>query len=208
MENEPIVAKIWLEKASTLERYKEDPEGSYSRYAGLYPEYGKIVCIAIGYWDSVEDKWKIEHFDDEDSSEKELLLEFGRRINKDFDNFVLTGFNIKNFDMPFVYRRFLANGIMPPFSFDMCDKKPWDVRAYDLYKTWSDSNTIYGMCNFELVCNLMGVPSSKEGDVIGSSVSSEYFLGNIRDIVSYCRRDVHSSIKLAIAFSPEKLIEP
>ncbi len=206
--NEPEISKIWLEKASNHDRYKDDPEGSYEKFAGLHPEYGKIVCISIGYWDPVDEKWKIEHFDDENSSEKELLWEFCRRVNKDFDAFVPTGFNIKNFDIPYIYRRLLVNHILPPFNFDLCDKKPWEIKCYDLYKTWSDNNSIYGMCNFDLVCNLMGVPSPKQGNVIGASVSKEYYMGNIKEISLYCRRDVHASIKLAVSFAPEKLEDP
>lgn len=207
-ENEPEISKIWIEKASTLEKFKHDPEKSYEQFSGLYPEYGKIVTIAFGYWDPIHEKWAVEHLDTEECTERELLWKFACRINKDFSNHILCGFNIKNFDMPYVFRRCLVNKILPPPAFDMCDKKPWEIRAYDLFRVWSEGTTLYGLTNFDLVCTLMGVPSPKDGSVVGSTVSENYFKGNISEISVYCRKDVSASIKLAIAFTPEKLEEP
>lgn len=207
-ENEPEISKIWVEKASALEKFKHDPEKSYEQYSGLYPEYGKIVTIAFGYWDPINEKWTVEHLDTEECTERELLWEFSRRVNKDFSNHILSGFNIKNFDMPYVFRRCLINKILPPPSFDICDKKPWEIRAYDLFRVWSEGTTLYGLTNFDLVCTLMGVPSPKDGNVVGSTVSENYFKGNINEISVYCRKDVSASIKLALAFTPEKLEEP
>jgi DNA polymerase elongation subunit (family B) len=207
-EKEPEIAKIWVDKASTLERYKEDPQKAYEQYSGLYPEYGKIISIAFGYWDALSEKWKIEHYDIESSTEKEMLWQFAIRINRDFKNFILGGFNIKNFDIPYVFRRMLINRILPPACFDIGDKKPWEVRAHDLFRIWSEGNTLYGMINFDLVCNLMDIPSPKDGDVVGNTVSKNYFEGNISEITVYCRKDVQASIRLAMSFAPEKLEEP
>lgn len=207
LEQEPVVADIWLEKGSMMDKFKHDPKGFYETNAGLYPEYGKIICISFGYWDASDKKWKIESLDESTTNEKEMLFEFGRRLNTDFRNHVLSGYNIKNFDIPYVYRRMLANKILPPSQIDNGDKKPWEVRAYDLYRTWTESSGIVGMCNFELVCTLMGVPSSKGGSVKGKYVSKAYYEGRIQEISEYCERDVEASIKLAIEFSAEKLEE-
>lgn len=207
LKENPIVANIWLEKASQSERYKSNPEGFYNTHSGLYPEYAKIVTISFGYWDSSDNKWKIEHLDIKDISERDMLYEFARRLNTDFRNHIIAGFNIKNFDMPFVYRRMIVNKIMPPTHFNNFEKKPWEVKGYDLYRVWLDSNALSGMCNFELICNLMGVPSSKEGEVKGKDVTNAYYSGKIDQISEYCRRDVQASIKLAMAFSLEKLEE-
>lgn len=206
--NESGIANIWLEKASQSEKYKSDPKEAYEKYAGLYPEYGKVVCICFGYWDIETDKWAIEEMSIEDSSEEDMLEEFAARINKDFRNHILSGFNIKNFDIPYLYRRMLVHGILPPGSLDLCEKKPWDIKAYDLYKVWSDSGSINGMCSFELVCLLMGIQSPKDGEVNGKNVSDAYFNGDISNIVKYCRKDVLASIKMGVMFCSDVLKEP
>jgi uncharacterized protein YprB with RNaseH-like and TPR domain len=119
----------------------------------------------------------------------------------------LAGFNIKKFDVPFVYRRMLTHKILPPIQFDTWDKKPWEIISLDLLRVWSELNTINGMCTFDLVCNLMGVESPKSGEVKGSNVKENYFEGNIEELVKYCRKDVQASIRLAMAFAHEKLVE-
>jgi DNA polymerase elongation subunit (family B) len=205
---EPVVADIWLEKGSMMEKFKSDPKGFYETNAGLYPEYGKIICISFGYWDASEKKWKIETLDESNMTEREILFEFGKRLNTDFINHVISGYNIKNFDIPYVYRRMLTHKILPPPQIDNGEKKPWEVKAYDLYRAWTESSGIVGMCNFEMVCTLMGVPSSKGGSVKGKYVSKAYYEGRIQEISEYCERDVEASIKLAIELSVEKLQEP
>ncbi len=101
----------------------------------------------------------------------------------------------------------LTHKILPPIQFDTWDKKPWEIISLDLLRVWSELNTINGMCTFDLVCNLMGVESPKSGEVKGSNVKENYFEGNIEELVKYCRKDVQASIRLAMAFAHEKLVE-
>jgi predicted PolB exonuclease-like 3'-5' exonuclease len=207
-DNEPQIAEIWLDKCQHNENYKNEPELMYEKYASLYPEYSKIVCISYGYYDSVTSKWKIEHLNDEQITEKELLFEFGKLCNTKFHKSILAGYNIRRFDIPFVYRRMLVNNILPPTQFDSSEKKPWEIINLDLYKVWSDYNTLNGMSNFDLVCHIMGVPSPKQGEVKGDSVGEYYYNGKIQEITEYCKKDVQASIKLALSLSTEKLEEP
>ncbi len=205
--NEPEISKIWLDKIAYNDKMKDNPRGNYATSACLYPEYGKIACIAYGYWDISDEKWKVEHLDVDGSDEKSMLVEFAKIVNTKFRTHLLSGFNIKNFDIPYIYRRMLINNILPPSQFDMCEKKPWDIKAYDLYKVWSEAGSINGMCTFELVCLLMGIASPKTGEVSGSGVGAAFFEGKIKEISEYCRKDVSASIKLAVRFSADRLEE-
>ncbi len=40
--------KLWDQKAKFLSRAQETPEELYER-AGIYAEFGKIICISVGY---------------------------------------------------------------------------------------------------------------------------------------------------------------
>lgn len=206
-ENEYDLSRIWIEKCSVQDKYKDNPEKSYEEQACFYPEFGKVICISYGYYCNQENKWKVESIDDKNSSELNLLKEFTRIVNTKFTHHILAGFNIKKFDVPFLYRRMLVHKILPPIQFDTWDKKPWEINSLDLLRVWSELNTINGMCNFDLVCNLMGVESPKNGDVHGENVKENYFKGNIEEIVKYCRKDVQASIRLAMSFAHEKLVE-
>ena len=205
--NEYELSKIWIEKCLENEKYKDKPEQSYEDSACFYPEYGKVICIAYGYFCDTDKKWKVESIDDSNSSEGDLLKEFSKIINTKFTHSILAGFNIKKFDVPYLYRRMLAHKILPPIQFDNWDKKPWEITSLDLLRVWSELNTINGMCTFDTVCYLMGVDSPKNGEVKGSNVKESYFKGNIKEVVKYCRRDVQASIRLAMAFAHEKLTE-
>lgn len=205
--NETEISEIWVQKCLENDRYKDNPEKCYEENSCFFPEYGKIICISYGYFCNKDNKWKVESIDDKDSNEETLLKSFARIINKKFRNHVLAGFNIKKFDTPFVYRRMLIHRILPPSQFDIWDKKPWEIHSLDLYRVWSEQNTINNMCNFDLICNLMGVESPKCGEVNGSKVKENYYNGNIDGIVKYCRKDVKASIKLAMCFASEMLNE-
>lgn len=205
--NEPQISEIWVEKCLDQEKYKSNPDQCYEDNASFFPEYGKVICISYGYFCTEDNKWKVESLDDRNSDEKELLKSFARIINKKFTHHILAGFNIKKFDIPFLYRRMLSHKILPPSQFDIWDKKPWEINSLDLYRVWSEINTINNMCSFDLVCNLMGVDSPKNGEVKGSNVKENYYNGNIDGIVKYCRKDVQASIRLAMSFAHEKLVE-
>lgn len=205
--NEYYISKIWEEKCLDQDKYKDNPEKSYELYASLYPEYGKIVCISYGYYCTTDNKWKVESLDDNNSDEETLLKSFALKINTLFTHHILAGFNIKKFDVPFLYRRMLVHKILPPFQFDTWNKKPWEIIYLDLYRVWSELYTINSMCSFDLICHLMKLESPKNGDVNGSNINEFYFNGDIDSIVKYCRKDVQASIKLAISLTHEKLVD-
>ena len=51
---------LWDKKASLLKREEEDsPENLYGR-AGIYAEFGKIVCISIGYFEKKKQSFRIK----------------------------------------------------------------------------------------------------------------------------------------------------
>src|SRR6185295_19900308 len=71
---------LWEKKSKYLLNDKETPESIY-RQAGIYAEFGKIVCISCGYF-SPERKLRIKSFYGDD--EKKILDDFSDAINKFF----------------------------------------------------------------------------------------------------------------------------
>ena len=71
---------LWEKKAKTLVSSDVEAADVYSR-AGIYAEFGKIVCISIGFItiDNNKRKLRLKSFFDDD--EKELLSDFNQLLN-------------------------------------------------------------------------------------------------------------------------------
>jgi len=165
--------------------------------AHFYPEFCKIICISYGYFYNGEFILKSVYGDDE----KKLLTAFQEVLNKVTKaGLFLCGYAIKRFDMPWVSKRMMANGIMPPKSVFTYGKKPWEVDVFDLPEVWGQGSMGESYTPFELACASLGLETSK-GDLDGSKVKFAYWDGEIERIKTYCEKDVEVSKNLA-----EKLI--
>ena len=74
---------LWNNKARYLirDKEKETPESIYER-AGIYAEFGKVICISCGYI-TKEGALKVKSFSGHD--EAELLHEFAQLLHKHFN---------------------------------------------------------------------------------------------------------------------------
>ncbi len=164
--------------------YKEEV---YRQTAAFFPEFGKIACISMCF---LTDKGtiKFESFYGED--EIHILKETRKVFNKvDGLGFLLCGHNIKMFDIPFMGKRYLINGLKPPSNFPNHDTKPWELKTLDTKDVWSFGNN-WMLGSLDLICTAMGVESPKNGDVKGNSVTTNYWSGNHEEIKEYCERDI------------------
>ncbi|MDP4265953.1 MAG: 3'-5' exonuclease, partial [Bacteroidota bacterium] len=113
---------LWDKKAShILKKEEETPENIYTR-AGIFSEFGKIVCISVGifqFGEGGKEKFRVKSFYDHD--EKILLTGFSEMLNKCMsDKYnILCGHNIKEFDIPFIARRLIINGLPLPSIIDI-----------------------------------------------------------------------------------------
>ena len=110
---------LWIEKAKIIERDKflgeKEAADLFAKRAGIYSEFGKIVCISVGYFDYVKRKIKTfrtkSFFGD---NEAEILAAFNSMVKKHFDKpskQAICGHNIKEFDIPYICRRMIIHGI-------------------------------------------------------------------------------------------------
>jgi uncharacterized protein YprB with RNaseH-like and TPR domain len=180
--------KLWEKKAENLKRNEPDitADQLYGR-AGIYAEFGKIVCISCGFVNGKEFRMKSFYGDDE----RILLDEFAQMLHHhyDTDKYLLCAHNGKEFDFPYIARRMLINGIKLPHILDTAGRKPWEVRHLDTMELWKFGDYKH-YTTLELLASIFNIPTPKD-DIDGSMVGHVYWIEKDLDrIVTYCQKDV------------------
>jgi uncharacterized protein YprB with RNaseH-like and TPR domain len=197
--------KLWDEKASRL-KYpdkSDTPEELYLR-AGIYAEFGRIICISAGYISGTQ--FRIKSF--YQTEEKELLSNFANLLNRHYDtpNHLLCAHNGKEFDFPYIARRLLINGLSIPEILNLAGKKPWEVQHLDTMDLWRFGD-YKSYTSLNLLTAIFNIPSPKD-DIDGSMVYEIYWLKNDIDrIVAYCQRDTLAVAQLLLIYLGKPIIE-
>ena len=200
---------LWEKKSgqlSRIEKFSTDgnlkPDEVYSR-AGIYAEFGKIVCISTGIFRSGT-LWIKSFFGDD---EKELLISFIDMLNKAREKNInyLCAHNGKEFDYPYLIRRMLINGLEVPAILDLSGKKPWEVNHLDTMELWKFGD-YKNYTSLELLATVFGIPTPKD-DIKGSDVARVYWQEHdIPRIVTYCQKDVATIVNLLLRFKGKPMI--
>jgi uncharacterized protein YprB with RNaseH-like and TPR domain len=202
--------ELWGLKAQFLLRNKETEttETIYER-AGIYAEFGKIICISCGclQGNGENQKLLIKSYCDED--EKKLLTDFAAMLQKwsgDADKY-LCAHNGKEFDYPYICRRMIINGIEIPEALKIAGRKPWEVRHLDTLEFWKFGD-YKNYTSLKLLAKVLGIPSPKD-DIDGSQVNSVYWKEkDIERIVTYCQKDVVTLTQVLLRFHCKPLLKP
>ena len=197
------VAALWEKKAGQLSRIEKfstegeaKPDEVYER-AGIYAEFGKIVCISTGMLRTESLRIKSFYGDDE----RELLTGFIEMLNHSKGKIIsyLCAHNGKEFDYPFLIRRMLINGLEIPAILDLSGKKPWEVNHLDTMELWKFGD-FKNYTSLELLATVFGIPSPKD-DIKGSDVGRVYWQEHdLPRIVTYCQKDVTTIVNLLLRF--------
>lgn len=165
----------------------------YRQTAAFFPEFGKVACVSMAFV-TKNGKVKYESFygDDEVHILKELRRVFDKVESMGFE---LCGQNIKNFDIPFLGKRFYINGLTPPLLFPTHNTKPWELRVLDTKDVWQFGNN-WSLASLDLICSVLEIDSPKDGDVRGDSVTTSYWEGKHEEIKEYCERDVKALVDI------------
>jgi DNA polymerase elongation subunit (family B) len=203
--------KLWQEKnARFLEDEQITIEESWKKRGGILSEFGKIVCISTAYF--FEDEKRELHLKIKSiygHSEKELLQQFIELCNKMYKinkNFWFAGHNIREFDIPFICRRILINGLQLPEYLWLHDRKPWETKMLDTLNWWRfGDNKNY--TSLHLIANCLNIATSKD-DIDGSQVQEVYYIeNNLERIVTYCQKDVSVVAKIILHFKGVAMIK-
>ncbi|MFN4248762.1 MAG: ribonuclease H-like domain-containing protein [Flavipsychrobacter sp.] len=178
----------------------ENPEPSmlFEEKAGVFSEFAKVVCIVVGSLQQQGDNWTLRLKPLANDDEKQLLIDFKelvQRFAKHYPNLQFCGHNIKEFDVPFLCRRMLINGIQLPDAMNLSGKKPWEITHYDTLEMWKFGDYKH-FTSLALLAEILGIPSPKD-DMDGSMVGHVYW--NEKDlprIAKYCMQDVLTSAKV------------
>ncbi|HPG10070.1 MAG TPA: 3'-5' exonuclease [Chitinophagaceae bacterium] len=202
--------KLWDLKAQYLVRNKEDEttESIYPR-AGIYAEFGRIICISCGYitGSAADKKITLKSFAGDD--EKKILFEFAEMIKKwsaDSPKY-LCAHNGKEFDFPYLCRRMIINGVAIPTLLNMSGKKPWEVNHLDTMELWKFGD-FKSYTSLNLLAHSLGIPTPKD-DIDGSMVWEVYWKEkNLDRIITYCQKDVVTVAQIFLRMNGEQLIVP
>ena len=182
----------WARKASYLRRDSElTDEEIYRDRAGIYAEFGRVICIAVAKFSETENGDLILRTKSYcDHNEKEVLLSFKHMLEKfDPNTTRLCAHNGKEFDFPYICRRMLINCIQLPAILSLSGKKPWDVQHIDTMEMWKFGDYKH-FTSLDLLAAIFNIPSSKS-DIDGSQVNMVYHQENgLERIREYCIRDV------------------
>lgn len=200
---------LWKKKADILLRNKDEetPESIYGR-AGIYAEFGKIICISCGVLqgDGADRKIIMKSFYGDD--EKKLLLDFADMVNKwtPGPSKYLCAHNGREFDFPFLSRRMIVNSVPIPALMQLAGKKPWEVNHLDTMELWKFGD-FKSYTSLNLLAYTLGVPTPKD-DIDGSMVGDTYWKEkDLARIVVYCQKDVVTVAQVLLRMQAEALIK-
>lgn len=189
--------------SSEVERLRDgspgESEEALHRQAGsFHPHLGWICCISAvrGGPDGMEEpkSWTAAS----PAGEEDLLDQFwadihaiGRHHDQSGEDLQWVTFNGKDFDVPFLTARTVANGLAPTRE-DITNTYPYGHEPHaDLMGIWQNSNySLEGLCSF------LGVEPPKD-EVDGSMVAQLTRDGRTQKVAEYCEGDAVATLRCA-----------
>jgi len=192
--------ELYAQKTQYQRKDEVTVEEFYER-AGIWAEFGKIICISVGFFVNVDDKrnFRVKSFS---GGEIEILEAFKKLLENHFNipNQLLCAHNGKEFDFPYIARRMIINKITLPEKLNLFGKKPWEVAHLDTLELWKFGDYKH-YTSLKLLANILGIPSPKQ-DIDGSQVAAVYYKENdLEKIVKYCERDTIAVAQLLLRFN-------
>ena len=194
--------KLWDLKTQ-YQRKDATPQEFYER-AGIWAEFGKIVCISVGIFSNGKNVGlRVKSFASHD--EKELLDGFSALLVTQPASLILCAHNGKEFDFPYICRRMLINGVRIPSPLEISGKKPWEINHLDTMELWKFGD-YKNYTSLSLLTAIFNIPTPKD-DIDGSQVGYVYWVEDkLERICVYCQKDVVATAQLLRRYRGEELI--
>lgn len=180
--------ELWEHK-SQYQRKDEFTAEAFYPHAGIWAEFGKIICISVGYF-SIQNEVKTFRVTSFYGDEVTVLNDFKALLTNHFNSpkHLLCAHNGKEFDFPYIARRMIINNIKLPSKLNLFGKKPWEVAHLDTLELWKFGD-YKSYTSLKLLTNVLNVPSPKD-DIDGSEIYRVYYEEkDIARIVTYCEKD-------------------
>jgi len=199
---------LWDRKTRFIqERENLNAEEVYEK-AGIYAEFGKVVCISLGFVLQKEGETQIRIKSIANEDEIVLLQEFLDLLNSYYNSpdFLFCAHNGKEFDIPFLCRRILINNLKIPYMLNVSGKKPWEIKHLDTMELWKFGD-FKNYTSLDLLTYVFKIPTPKD-DMDGSQVAKVFYLYKDLDrIIQYCEKDVVATIQLFRKYQGDPLID-
>ncbi|MCG2460910.1 3'-5' exonuclease [Flavobacteriaceae bacterium F89] len=197
---------LWEHKSQYQRKDEFTAEEFYDR-AGIWAEFGKIVCISVGYFNNKGESksFRVTTFHGE---EMKLLKEFKNLLDTHFNHskYLLCAHNGKEFDFPYIARRMIIHRINLPEKLNLFGKKPWEIPHLDTMELWKFGDFKH-YTSLKLMANVLGIPSPKE-DIDGGMVRDVFYIEkDIERIVAYCELDVITIAQVFLRLRNEELLD-
>lgn len=197
--------KLWDLK-SKYQRKEEFSAEEFYENAGIWAEFGKIVCISVGYFvmKGTERNFRVTSFY---GDEEKVLIDFKTLLESHFyqPQHLLCAHNGKEFDFPYIARRMIIHGISLPSKLNLFGKKPWEVPHLDTLELWKFGD-YKNYTSLKLLTHVLGIPSPKD-DIEGSEVRAVFYdEKNIKRIVAYCEKDTIAVAQILLRLKNEDIL--
>lgn len=196
--------KLWDRKTENLRKEPEETAEDVYPRAGIYAEFGKVICISVGFFKGKEFRIKSFYGDDE----FQVLKQFCRLLEThyNFDKKMLCAHNGKEFDFPYLARRILILGLPLPNILDAAGKKPWETQFLDTMELWKFGDYKH-YTSLELLSAVFEIPTPKD-DISGSDIHRVYYEDHdLERIRTYCQKDVVTCARLFLKYQQQPGIE-
>lgn len=176
--------KLWDEQFFRDDEISaKTPAERYALKGSLRAEFSKIVCLSLGVVIFKDDQPHL-YVKSLVGDEKDILTKFTAASQK-YDT--VCAHNGKNFDFPFLSRRFIANGMTIPSIIDFRGKKPWEINALDTQEMWRFGDLAFP--SLDLLAKILGFELKAGLD--GSKIHETFYVKkDIAAIAKYCAEDV------------------
>ncbi|MEP5340038.1 MAG: 3'-5' exonuclease [Algibacter sp.] len=196
---------LWASKTQYQRKDEYSAKEFYDR-AGIWAEFGKIVCISVGYF-SLSDNQRRFRVTSFYGDEIKILNDFKSLLIAHFSEakHLLCAHNGKEFDFPYIARRMIIKDVELPYKLNLFGKKPWEVAHLDTLDLWKFGD-YKNYTSLKLLTNVLGIPSPKD-DIDGSEVCRVYYEENEVDrIVVYCEKDTIAVAQIFLRLRSDQLL--
>jgi uncharacterized protein YprB with RNaseH-like and TPR domain len=136
--------------------------------------------------------------------EKQILEELSVPLSR--HQYLLCAHNGKEFDFPFLARRYVINGLELPSPLNIQGKKPWEIQHLDTMELWKFGDYKH-FTSLKLLSKCLGIPSPKE-DIDGSQVGEVFWKDDdLERIARYCERDTVTVAQVLLRMSRRPILE-
>jgi len=202
--------QLWAKKSEKLLPEGETAHSFYPKRAAIMAEFGKVICVSIGYLKREGQglQLRVKSFWGNDEAELlRSLMPALDQLQAQLKGLCFCGHNIREFDVPYLCRRLLANGMAIPDYLNFQAMKPWETNLVDTLQLWKFGDHKH-FTSLALLAATLGITSPKD-DIDGSQVGEVYWQQNdLPRIVTYCQKDVITVAQVLLRLRQMPLLAP